>query len=371
MIAIVAEATVACRSDAVRIWEAITDTERLNRIMGMSRVTTRPLRDASAARYLVSTHLGGLPVEYEERPFEWIYPRRFKILRRMRSGPLHTLEIAYALEGRPDGGTDVKLRLSLDPRYRVLSPFVRFMGGLSVRDLEGAITAMDASIQEGKGVAPPARRTSVSNAAFARAEAALREAEPGRRPLVDRLLAHVADADDLEISRIRPFVLADDWHADRHAFISVCLSAVRAGLLELRWEIVCPSCRTATDVLPSLASLSEHGACQLCDLEFAVDLEDAVEATFAPARAVREVDVGPYCIGGPARTPHVLVQAILPAGGAATLACPKEEGRYRLFVRGGAAASVNVQAGAPRELRVSAPGLGASGGGEPYLVAPE
>ena len=367
MSAVVVEATVACQGDLVSVWGAITDTERLNRIMGMNRVTTQPLDDATAARFVVSTNLGGFPVDYEERPFEWIYPRRFKILRRMRSGPLNTLEVAYELEPRPDGGTDVKLRLALDPRYRILAPFVRFMGGLSARDLEDAITRMDASLQDGTGVAPPARRTRVQSAAFTRAEAALREAEADRRPLVDQLLAHVAGADDLEISRIRPFALADAWSVDRHALITVCLASVRAGLLELRWEIVCPSCRTATDVLPSLASLSEHGACQLCDLEFTVDLEDAVEATFAPVRAVREVDTGPYCIGGPARTPHVLAQEILPAGGEATLACPAEEGRYRLFARGGAAAQVDVQAGAPLEVRVRAGALETT---EPYLVGP-
>src|SRR6185295_18265547 len=142
----------------------------------------------------------------------------------------------------------------------------------------------------------------------------------------------------------------DEWEVDRRDMLGVCLSAVRAGLLELRWEIVCPSCRTATETLPTLASLGEHGACQLCDLEFALDLEDAVEATFAPAAAIREVDVGPYCIGGPARTPHVLAQQLLPAEGEARLTAPDEEGRYRLFVRGGTSAPVDVKAGAPDEV---------------------
>src|SRR5262249_52218425 len=151
-----------------------------------------------------------------------------------------------------------------------------------------------------------ARRTEVFGEAFRRAEAALREVEHDRASTVDRLVAFVRDGADFDVSRMRPFELADAWGEDRRAVLGVCLSAVRAGLLVLRWEIVCPSCRPATAVLPSLSELSEHGACQLCDLEFALDLEDAVEATFAPAQAVREVDVGPYCIGGPARTPHVL-----------------------------------------------------------------
>jgi adenylate cyclase len=347
---IVSLLTVPCQADAVQLWGVLTDTERLNRALGMSRITVRPLSDATAARYLVSTHLGGLPVEYEERPYEWIYPRAFRIVRRMRSGPLSELDVAYALTPRTGGGTDVRVQLTLTPRYAVLGPFVRFMSGLTRRSFDEVIRQMDASLGAGTGNVHAARRTHVRDDAFGRVEAALREAEPERAPLVAKLTAFVRDGEDLDVSRIRPFALADDWREDRRALLGVCLSGVRAGLLDLRWEIVCPSCRTATDVLPSLAALTEHGACQLCDLEFNLDLEDAVEATFAPASALREVDIGPYCIGGPARTPHVIAQAILPAGGEARLPCPTEEGKLRLFVRGGASAPVEVKAGAPAEV---------------------
>ncbi|APR84300.1 Adenylate cyclase [Minicystis rosea] len=367
MTAVVSEIAVRCRSDVHRVWEALADTERTNRILGMSKLALEPIEGASAARYLVRTSLGGLPVEYEERPFEWLYPRRFRILRRMRSGPLDTLDLSFDLAPRADGGTDVKLRLALAPRVRLLAPFVRFMAGVTMRGFEDYIARVDASLAAGREVAIP-RRAKAQSAALDRAEKALRAAEPGRAAIVDRLLAHVADADDFEASRIRAFALADAWREDRTAVLGVCLSSVRAGLLDLRWEVVCPSCRTATDVVPTLASLSEHGACQLCDLDFALDLEDAVEATFAPARAVRELDVGPYCIGGPARTPHVLAQSILPARGTATLGAPADEGRYRLFVRGGAAAPVEVIAAAPPEIRIRAEEAGKSG---PIAIAPE
>jgi class 3 adenylate cyclase len=364
---VVTELAVACRSDVHRLWDVLADTERTNRILGLARLTLEPIDGPSAARYRVRTSLGGLAVEYEERPFEWIYPRRFTILRVMRKGPLDALQISFAFEPGEDGGTTVRLRLALTPRVRILSPFLKIMGGMTMRGFEGYITRADAALVAGQpAVATP--RHAVHEAAFARAGAALHKAEPERLALVERLLAHVAEAGDLDASRLRPFALADDWSEDRHAVLGVCLSAVRAGLLDLRWEIVCPSCRVATDVLPSLSALSDHGACQLCDLDFAVDLEDAVEASFAPARAVREVDVGPYCIGGPARTPHVLTQAILPAHGEATLACPAEPGRYRLFVRGGAATAVDVQPGAPGQARLRAD---APGRGGPLVVAPE
>ncbi len=365
---VVTDLAVACRSDVLDLWGVLTDTERLNRALGMTRLALTPLRDETAARYLVSTHLGGLPVEYEERPYEWIYPRSFRIVRRMRKGPLRLLDVAYTLEPRPDGGADVGVRFTFEPRLAVLRPFVRVMSEITKRNFAEVIQQMDAALVDGKAPLPAARRSHVHDEVLLRAEAALRRTARG--PLAERLIALVRDGDDLDVSRMRPFELADTWQEDRRAVLGACLSAVRAGLLELRWEVVCPSCRTATEVLPSLASLSEHGACQLCDLEFALDLEDAVEATFAPVAAVRAIDAGPYCIGGPARTPHVIAQSILPAGGEATLACPAEEGRYRLFIRGGAVASVAVQAGAPAEVRFSAPETAAPRSDDALTVAP-
>jgi hypothetical protein len=51
--------------------------------------------------------------------------------------------------------------------------------------------------------------------------------------------------------------------------------------------------------------------------------------TFTPAPAVRKVVAATYCVGGPARVPHVVAQALLPARGVARLLAPDEPGRYR------------------------------------------
>jgi class 3 adenylate cyclase len=355
------ELTVACRSDVRALWDALADTERLNRALGMDRITVEPLRDGTAARHLVHTRLNGFPVVYEELPFAWIYPRSFQVVRRVRSGPLRQIELGYVLEPAGEGGTMVRMRLALTPRYDILGPFVRFMGGRTRQRFAEAIRQIDAATAQRKDASPrpggsllAAHRSEIHQEAFRRADEALRAAEGARPGLVDRLVTFVRDAADFDVSRIRPYALADGWGEDRRAVLGVCLSAVRAGLLVLRWEVVCPSCRTASSVLPSLAAISDHGVCHLCDLEFTVDLEDAVEATFTPTAAVREVDTGPYCIGGPARTPHVVAQAILPPEGEARLACPAEEGRYRIFLRGGISAPVTIEAGAPSEQRFGA-----------------
>ena len=349
---IVSERAVACQGDICSLWNVITDTERLNRAVGMEKIEISPLSDASAARYLASTRLGGFPVQYEERPYEWVYLQSFKVLRKMRSGPVASMEMAFVLDRNKRGGTDVTLRLTMEPRLTLLNPIIRFRAAQTLRKIEREIQRIDAAIEAGNGPPPPSTRGTVHREALERAAEKIRATDAGE--LADKLISFVREGSDLDVSRIRPFALADEWKLDRRSLLAACLRGVGAGLLDLRWEIVCPSCRTATEALPSLAALTDHGTCQLCELSFSLDLDEAVEATFAPTKAVREVDSGPYCIGGPARTPHVVAQAILPPHGNARLASPPEAGRYRLFVRGGTTVPVELVEGAAEEVAVDA-----------------
>jgi class 3 adenylate cyclase len=365
---VVTERILECSSDACTLWTVITDTDRTNRAIGLARLELSPLSDSSAARYLVRTHLGGFPVEYEERPFEWVYLDHFKILRRMRSGPFEWIELGFQLAPTDLGGTRLTTRLSIAPRFAILSPILRYQASQSLARIAKEILSVDASLAAGR---PPhaVRKASAHAGALARALRAL-EASVAP-PLARRLADHVRDADDADVARVRPFELADTWDVPRRDVLEACLRAVGAGMLELRWEIVCPSCRTAADTIPSLAQLGEHGSCQLCDIEFAVDLDQAVEATFTPTRAVRDVDNGPYCVGGPARTPHVVAQSVLPPRGRAALVVPREEGSYRLFVRGGAAERIDVREGAPVRIDMDAASVGAGAPrAEPLAVAP-
>ena len=132
-----------------------------------------------------------------------------------------------------------------------------------------------------------------------------------RQPLAARLCEFVQSGSDADVSRIRPLELAELWQVEGRELLAVCLSAVVSGLLDLRWDLVCPSCRTANDRQTTLSELPTSGHCQLCDLSYEIELDRAVEATFLPAPALRRAEAGPFCIGGPMRTPHVIAQAIL------------------------------------------------------------
>jgi adenylate cyclase len=328
------------------MWGEVTNTDRLNRSAGMAPLTLVPLSDRTAARYLARTILGGFAVDFEEPPFEFRQFEVFESIRKMRSGPALEVRTRFVFTPTQDG-SKVDLRVSIVPRLALLRPVVWLAAGRTIASLVRAIQQMD----QGLAASDPAVQRTANPEALARAKGSLHASDP---EVVDRLLRYVDETNDGRLARIRPYELAVLWALDRTVVLTTCLEAVSAGLLDLKWDIICPSCRTAASRVPKLAELPAAGHCQLCELDFAMDLDRAVEATFSPHPSVREVDDGPYCIGGPARTPHVYVQALLPRNGKAALAVPKEPGRYKLFVRGGAGATIEVLADAAPAVDVVA-----------------
>src|SRR6185369_8863718 len=211
--------------------------------------------------------------------------------------------------------------------------------------IEAELVRADHDLQAGKSACFRKMMTPVDASAFERARTALLQSvTDSRKPLATQLSAFVESGSDADVTRIRPLDLALDWQADGRELLAVCLSAVVVGLLELRWDLVCPSCRTATDRQTSLSELPAAAHCQLCDISYEIELDRAIEATFMPSPALRKPEPGPFCIGGPMRTPHVVAQAILPAGGGVVFNAPEQSGRYRVFVRGGASAALEVKA---------------------------
>ncbi len=345
---VVSTRRIECRATREALWPRLADTDRTNRAIGMSKLEIEPLEGASAARFLVRTTLDGFSVEYEEQPFEWVELERFGVERKLRKGPISRLAFHAVLRPRA-GGCSVDLTVELTPRFALLWPVVKVSAGRALAGIAREIEQIDEELATASSVPPPPA-SPPEPVPLERARAALRAlVGPDGQPRADRLVSLVATGPDHELSRMRPFELAEGLELSPERALDLCLQATIAGLLELRWELICPSCRTGAEAASSLNVLPEGGHCQLCDLDIDVDLAKAVEATFRPAPGLRAVDIGPYCIGGPARTPHVIAQLVLPAQGRVTLAAPERPGRYRLFVRGGATSRLEVSAeGEPR-----------------------
>ena len=348
---------VVCQADPATVWGLITDTDRLNRLAGMPPVEVKTISEGGAARFLVTTNSFGVELEYEERPFEWVDGERFSILRKVRTGPVQSIEMIFALTPREPSGTTVGLTLTLVPRSALLAPVAKGLGWNALRGLAKAVARVLPGAKQSissRWTGLPAPDLNVESLRQAAKELSVRAA--GAEDLVERLVGLVREGSDAEVSRLRPYALAESWGAERRDVLALCLKAVRSGLLELQWDLVCPSCRTRSSKIASLSELDGEGHCQQCDIRFGVDLDRAVEATFAPPDDVRRYATQTYCVGGPARTPHVVSQVVLPARSERELRAPRTAGRYRLFVRGGTTATVQVEPGAAASSRVRADG---------------
>ncbi len=350
MAAIVVERAVDLGSEPSALWCIITDTERLNRAIGMGRIELLPNDDDSAARYLVRTVSGGFPVEYEERPYEWVENERFSVRRVMRRGAARVLVTAFEMAPL-ERGTRLTIRLEVDPKSVLLRPFIALTMKRFAAKMADEFVRIDADLRAGKEAGYSDGGGMARVDALARAKRALMErvGQAGDARAAELLVSLVENAPDAVVDRIRPFELAERHGVAPRAMLATCMQGVLAGLLEMSWDIVCPSCRTASDRLATLAELGSDGHCQLCDITFELELDRAVEATFRPAPNLRSVDAGPYCIGGPARTPHVVAQSIIGPGAELTLKAPANPGKYRLFVRGGTSASLIVTADGARD----------------------
>lgn len=337
---VIVERELECRSSIAALWPVLTDTGYMNRLLGEPPRQISPIAGLDGARYRVRTRARGFPVEWEEFPFEWVHQRWYRVYRRFLAGPVSSVDTALSFAADPSGGARVKLRLELLPKVGWLAWLVRLGSRSAAEAVAKTIRQVDEALQRREPLPSP-QQAAPRPGALERAHKALGTAAPDPA-LVDRLIDHVRTATDEELARIRPYALADAWQVDRRLLLATCLHGVKRGLFELRWEVICPSCRVGATVQSSLAAVEEHARCHLCEIEFGLDLDEALEVTFAPVPAVRTIDVHQYCVGGPARTPHVLLQARLPAHGEAVLVAPDEPGRYRLFVRGGTAMALEV-----------------------------
>src|SRR5437868_12204316 len=83
-------------SSPEQLWPLVSDTNRFNRDAGVPAVERRGM-GPNARRRLRLSRLG-IPIEWEEEPFEWVRPQRFSVGRQYLSGPVErmrtTLELA-------------------------------------------------------------------------------------------------------------------------------------------------------------------------------------------------------------------------------------------------------------------------------------
>ena len=80
----------------------------------------------------------------------------------------------------------------------------------------------------------------------------------------------------------------------------------------------------------ALKLIKEHGHCEACQSDFALDFASSIELIFRIAADIQSAETGVFCIGGPAHSPHVVAQVRLAPGERFELDLALTEGTYRL-----------------------------------------
>jgi class 3 adenylate cyclase len=325
------------RAGPQALWPLVADTNRFNRDAGVPALDGGGRAEATAggraARRRLRLSKLGVKVEWEEEPFEWVRPHRFGVVRRYRRGPVAEMRVAVELREREGGGTRLVYEVWAKPRGplgRAAIPIQ--LGRISARKFAETFRRYDELALRDEGARMQAAATRL-DAGERQLLAALERRlldEGADRDLAARLVETVARGDELTLARLRPYALADAWGAERRDALELCLKATRAGLLDLRWELLCPLCRGAKASASTLRDVRAEQHCDSCRVDFTVAFDRTVEIVFCPNPAVRRLEVREFCVGGPQVTPHIAAQQLVPAGARRELAAALEEGSYRL-----------------------------------------
>jgi class 3 adenylate cyclase len=342
------------RASPRALWPLVSDTNRFNHDAGLPDVSRQGSSETEGGvgRRRLKLRKLGLGVEWEEEPFEWVRPFRFGVVRRYRTGPIAEMRVAAELSEREGGGTRLVYDVRVRPRGalgRAVIPIQ--VGRVSARRFAEVFRrydrlALDEQTQDAG--AGRAHRLGASASTLLDTLRAKLVSEGADAHLAGWLCETVELADGPTLARLRPYALADAWGVPRREALELCLKATRAGLLDLRWELLCPVCRGAQQSAESLRDVRADQHCDSCRIDFTVAFDRSVEVVFRPNASVRRVEARDFCVGGPQITPHVVVQQLVPAGETRTVAPLLEEGRHSLRTGANEAA---------RTLLVSASGL--------------
>ena len=320
------------------LWPFVSNTERLNRAINLPSVefSIRRIESGDRQRF-AEFRFAGMRMQWQEHMFEWIEAQRLSVLREFQRGPLRWLTSVVDLHRRADGGTTLTHSFNANCRHLPGLLFAKFqMQVVTRRALDRVYRRIDAVVGN-----HPQSDTLVD--AFEESRSLKRRSSVLLERIVDRLsqrqlnrttLLKVTDyvrtAAVQDVSHIRPRALARKLNLAAEAMVDVCLHGVHEGLFELSWDVICPSCRIATQSQDAIENIRKHVRCEACDFDFEVDFGTSVEMIARVSPQIRQPDTGQYCIGGPAHSPHVVAQARVAANETVNLGLELSEGRYVL-----------------------------------------
>ena len=235
-----------------QLWPLVADTNRFNRDTGVPSVkaVTGADGDLKNARRRLRLSAFGIPVEWEEQPFEWVRPNRFGVVRRYTKGPVAELRVRVELQPRSADSDSVGTKLIYEvwakPRNVIgLAAIPIQIGVVSRRNFATTIYEYDRLARHERRSLPQAKNVEFAAGGRQRLLTLSDKllAQGSDAVIISLLVDHVENADEFSLARIRPYELARQWDHPRRAVLQTFLCATRVGILDLQWNLICPMCR--------------------------------------------------------------------------------------------------------------------------------
>jgi class 3 adenylate cyclase len=321
------------QSSPEAIWPYAADTNRFNRDTGQPEIEM--LDNVMGTKHL-RMKLPIIRVEWEEEPFEWVYPYSFGVLRTYNKGPIDEMRVQVNFDPREEGGTRVTYQTWIKTHNLLAQAGIpSAIGVIAKNRFERAFRLYDHLADQDKSqklirIGRPRGLNSRELARFkSLSEAVIQQ---GTNPkLIARLEEFLNEADELSLQHIRPYALADKWHENRRAVLEMFLRATRAGIFDMSWDLLCPSCRGTTEGHTNLGEVHGRSHCSTCQIDFTVNFDHNIEVVFRPNPSVRPVEFSAaFCMGSPQLQPHVVMAQKLPSLRSLPFPIQLEPGRYAL-----------------------------------------
>tara|TARA_R110000787_G_scaffold16622_15_gene50477 strand:+ start:16122 stop:17936 length:1815 start_codon:yes stop_codon:yes gene_type:complete len=314
------------------IWETLGDTARYNEAAGLPRqkITEQPRPDGST-RYLAETRMGWITLKWDDIPCNWVAGKWFRHERQFLTGPLTSMTATLHLEPT-DAGCHGRYEIEAEPRgllghLLLKTGFFPSTGKMFNRLASDAELFANRKRETPFEYQPPV----MADKSKERLRDVVQTIKDGpfHHGLADKLARHITDSQEVDLWSVRPVALARKWGVHPRKVIELCFASVRAGLLHMRWDLLCPRCQVAKATSPSMDRLPSGAHCPSCNIDYTRDFTNNIELVFYPDSAIREVLFEEYCLFGPGGTPHIKAQLTVSSGTGREEAIALAPGSYR------------------------------------------
>jgi hypothetical protein len=333
-------------ASAEAAWALFADTDRYNRAVGFGYSFQEELRpDGTVKRTGQGTALGFMGISWEERPFRYRVPEWFESTRLFDGTPAERLVTSLSIKDLGDKRA-IRYTISVTPRSLLGRPLAAIELRINTRSkIDAVIQSMLARLRgEDAAYDPLPPPLSIQ------AEERLLSLVPRvPAPTGERLASYLRQAPLSDQAQIQPLRLAEEWDVPQDRLLDGLLIAVREGLLNLRWDLLCPDCRGPKHSLQSLSELKGMVHCPSCNIDYDGSFPDSIVVSFRPVPELRDIDIPVACIGSPYRQPHVLAQENIEISGSKSVQLTLKPGAYRLrTLPGKRSVSLIVREGVPK-----------------------